>query len=189
MDALRLSLEQFGREGRLQYDWQHECELTRLDAGISPFLPGFRFALRSFGTAFLLAGLSGALLRLTPSPLPAPGTILAYWYPILLMIELSFAFLAGYRVGRHVRHRPMLVSLAAAVPMCLLIPTIVPVLGLTAMLFVRHQIESVPGIDWFHIWCNLAVPVLSITPLFGAVGAAVGQFSRPFRRSGVASPH
>jgi hypothetical protein len=188
-EAVRLSLEQFGRENHLQQHWRQECKKTELASELSAFLPGFRFAMRSFGLAFLLSGLCDGWLRLGATLPGSLSTAWVYWYPMLLAIEVCGAFLAGIRVGRRVRHRPLLVALTAVLPTCLIIPTICPMIYLGEMFVAYHRLQGIPGvhIHWLAFWCDLATPVVSLLPIVGMVGVAFGQFSRRVHHRRIAS--
>jgi hypothetical protein len=83
-EAIKLTLEQFGKERRIQHDWQNECEITRIESEQAAFRPAFQFAVRSFGFAFLLLALNGECMILLFMKLSASEAFL-YWIAISLM--------------------------------------------------------------------------------------------------------
>ncbi|MCW3052040.1 MAG: hypothetical protein JWN14_1210 [Chthonomonadales bacterium] len=188
-DAIRLSLEQFGKERRLQNDWRGECETTQLSSEKAAFWPAFRFAARAYAFAGLLAGLVGTGFNFSPNPLSGWwenfSSLMSPWINSAFIVILCFypvaPVLAGICVGCEIRHRPMLLSVLAALSTYWIIPslyTFSEILCRRPPTFVSHGYLA--GFEYSTSFAVLFV-------CWGLLGTVLGRACARFRRHRVTS--
>jgi len=195
-EAIRLSLEQFGKEQKLQNAWRKECETTQLATHRSALWPGFRFGVRTFLMASLfLILVNGWACFIHPRIDPWLTANLPWWEEEWLHVAPIFEYvyqfcfvllpiIAGIRVGCRVQDRPLLVCLLTALFTCVIVP---PILATTLFVGdcipVYHPQSTRDGVLlWFYAWRFYEIVILVTMLIFGAIGAIIGQLPRRFQR-------